>query len=154
MMEALRSEIRAILREELAALRAEAVHGQPETETVSVASDADLTRFACEIAARAAADPGFAERLQRGALRFALANRMPDPAFHHPVVSPPPRPPAPPSAPSAPDPVVVKPLLTERELTDLARGRRHLRISRQTRLTPLARDEARRLGIRIERCEA
>ena len=70
MMNALRDEIRAILREELAALRQDA--GGPEVETVPIASGTDLTRFARDLMARAA-DPGFVERVQNGALRFDLA---------------------------------------------------------------------------------
>ena len=154
MMNALRDEIRAILREELAALRQDA--GGPEVETVPIASGTDLTRFARDLMARAA-DPGFVERVQNGALRFDLAPTAPAPS------SPPPSLPTPspggftgPSygAPQAATPPMIhKPLVTERDLAALAKGQRHLRISRNSRLTPLARDEARRLGIRIERCE-
>ena len=42
-MSALRDEIRAILREEIAALRSEAGQGAPATEQVRITSGADLT---------------------------------------------------------------------------------------------------------------
>jgi len=156
MMNALRDEIRAILREELAALRQDT--GAPVVETVPIASGADLTRFARDLMARAA-DPGFIERVQNGALRFDLATAAaasPPPAMPNPAPSPAHGGFAGPSygAPQPAKPTVIhKPLVTERDLAALAKGERHLRISRNSRLTPLARDEARRLGIRIERCE-
>lgn len=155
MMQAIRDEIRAILREELAALREGAAGFGPQVETVSIASDSDLNRFALEILDRAS-DAGFVERLRSGQLRFECAGGggpSPAPAAYVRPLAAPSRPAPSPGA-SAAQPVVHKPLLTERELVSLARGQRHLRISRQTRLTPLAQDEARRLGIRIERCEA
>ncbi len=154
MMSALRDEIRAILREELAALRSEA--RAPVVESIPIASGADLTRFARDLMARAA-DPDFREKVESGALWFELAGAAPEVARvtpSHPVpVSTPPAVVAG-AVGAAKPPVIHKPLVTERDLNALAKGQRHLRVSRNSRLTPLARDEARRLGIRIERCEA
>jgi len=141
-MSALRDEIRAILREELAALRAEPAHGAPVTERVSVASSAALNRFARDLVERAAS-PDFATRLARGDIVFELAQ---DPPAHigAAIVM----------GPARAQPVTQdKKLITERDIAALAGQSRSLRIARHSRLTPLARDEARRLGIRIERVE-
>ncbi|QIE46306.1 hypothetical protein G5B38_12660 [Pseudohalocynthiibacter aestuariivivens] len=142
-MSALRDEIRAILREEIAALRSEAASPPPAVETVRITSGADLTRFARDIAARAA-DPGVANRIASGALRFELsggAAYAPTTAASHA---------APARSAAAP---IDKPLITERDIAALGRETRALQLGKLTRLTPLARDEARRRGIRIERTE-
>lgn len=138
-MSALREEIRAILREEIAALRGpqdplrETVH-----ETVRIASGADLNRFAQDLLRRAG-EPGFQDRVARGDLVFDLATgAMPAAA----VVTSPVR--------AQPD-MLDKTLITERDIANLAGPARILRIAANSRLTPLARDEARRKGIRIER---
>lgn len=147
-MSALRDEIRAILREEIAALSSEAFGAPPASERVRIASGADLTRFAQELVQRMS-EPGFAERVARGDLVFDLASPMPAPA---PAAIPASA--APSSAPAprrtAPD-RLDKPLITERDINALDTSARSLRIAPTSRLTPLARDEARRRGIRIER---
>lgn len=143
-MSALREEIRAILREEFAALRNEAGATPPARELVRITSGADLTRFAQDLLQRAA-EPGFADRVTRGDLVFDLAAPMTAaaPAFAaQPIVTGPQR-----TAPNRLD----KSLITERDITALAGSARSLRIAPTSRLTPLARDEARRRGIRIER---
>jgi hypothetical protein len=78
--------------------------------------------------------------VQRGALRFELVGHQP---VSGPIVSGPAKP--------APD-GLDKALITERDIAALS-GARVLRIGKGARLTPLARDEARRRGIRIERSE-
>lgn len=143
-MSPLRDEIRAILREEIAALRAAPTSVAPDgphTERVRIATGADLTRFARELVERAR-EPGFAARVARGDLAFELAATpaMPGP----PIVTGAPR-----AAPGRLD----KALITERDIAGLAGTARGLRIGPHSRLTPLARDEARRRGIRIERVE-
>jgi len=141
-MSALRDEIRAILREEIAALRAEAGQGAPATEQVRISSGADLTRFAQDLLQRAS-EPGFADRVARGELVFDLATPAPTPsAPSMPLVTGPAR--------KAPE-RLEKSLITERDINALAPSARSLRIGPASRLTPLARDEARRRGIRIER---
>ncbi|WP_420558345.1 hypothetical protein [Roseovarius sp.] len=143
-MSALRDEIRAILREEIAALRNEAGGMAPAREQVRIASGADLTRFAQELVQRAA-EPGFADRVARGELVFDLATPMASAApaaAAPPIVTGPRR--------AAPD-RLDKSLITERDINALSASARSLRIAPSSRLTPLARDEARRRGIRIER---
>jgi hypothetical protein len=138
-MSGLRDEIRAILREEIAALRSGGSSGMPTHETVRIANSADLTRFAQNLIARAA-DPEFSERVARGELRFELGMAQ---SIGGPIVTGPAKP--------APN-VLDKALITERDIAVLD-GARMLRIGKGSRLTPLARDEARRRGIRIERSE-
>lgn len=139
-MPGLRDEIRAILREEIAALTKGSQVSVPARERVRIASSADLTRFAQDLLARAA-DPGFAARVARGELRFELAEHAPVGA---PMITGAPRP--------APN-MLDKTLITERDIAAQDGGVRTLRIAKGSRLTPLARDEARRRGIRIERSE-
>ena len=88
-MSALRDEIRAILREEFAALKGE-VPCIPTREVVRVANSADLMRFAQDLVARAA-DPVFAARVARGEMGFELAAQAP---AGGPIVSGPAKPPA------------------------------------------------------------
>ena len=138
-MPSLRDEIRAILREEFAALRSEMESEAPKREHVRITSSVELTRFARDLVTRAA-DPAFAARVSSGELEFELAEQKP---IGGPIVSGPVR--------AAAD-VLDKALITERDIT-MIDGARQLRISKRSRLTPLARDEARRRGIRIERSE-
>lgn len=150
----LRSLIRELLAEEIAALRAE-ILGGAQVERVRVSSAAELTEFAQSVARRAQ-DPAFAAALQDGRIRFAPEGAAPSPSV------------VPASAPVAPQPVQVQPaqlvapapasvpelrkgLITERDIAGVAEGEKRLRITKSARLTPLAGDEARRRGIRIER---
>lgn len=139
-MSALREEIRAILREEIAALGGMAPVATRQVERVRIRSGAEMTRFAQDLIRRAAS-PEFAERVLRGDLVFDLAA---DEAIGGPIVSSPaPRPPG----------TIDKVLVTERDIAALDNEVRSLRLTARSRLTPLARDEARRRGIRIERAE-
>lgn len=140
-MSGIREEIRAILREEISALRSE--HGPApvvRTERVRIASDAEVNRFALDVARRAS-DPDFVAQLTRGEMRFELMHDAPSVAA--PIVS---------GAPRAEPEVLDKALITERDIATL-NGARGIRIGPNSRLTPLARDEAQRKGIRIERTE-
>lgn len=140
-MSGLRDEIRAILREEIAALTGGATPHVATTEAVRVTSNADLTRFAQDLLARAQ-DPAFAARVTQGMHRFELHHHQP---LCTPIVS----------GPARPKPNVLrKTIVTERDIDALGTGTQVLSIAKTSRLTPLARDEARRRGIRIERSEA
>ncbi len=140
-MSELRDEIRAILREEIAALTGGAQGNTPTSEQVRVRSSADLTRFAQDLLARAQ-DPAFAAGVTQGTHRFELVRHVPDGA---PIVA----------SPATPKPnALTKTLVTERDIGALSNGTQVLSIGKTARLTPLARDEARRRGIRIERSEA
>lgn len=150
-MSALREEIRAILREEIAALRRE-VPAARAPEVVHVANSGDLTRFARDLLARAASDPDFAAAVSSGAQRFELSGGM---AMHTPANYAP----APaarivtgPAAPArSKTEEISKALVTERDIAAMESGAKVLRVPKNCRLTPLANDEARRRGIRIER---
>ena len=139
-MSGLREEIRAILREEFAALRPKGATAISAKERVRIVSNADLNQFARDLLARCS-DPGFTGLIARGELEFVLAETTP---VSGPIVSGPTRP--------TPD-MLEKPLITERDIANLDGTSRKLRIGRHSRLTPLARDEARNRGIRIERIE-
>jgi hypothetical protein len=143
-MSALRDEIRAILREEIAALRANAAPAMPQTERVRIASSAELNRFAQGLLRRAAS-PEFVARVMAGELRFDLDGcAMVGAPLGAPIVTGPTR---------TPPGTIDKALITERDIAALDSGVRTLRLGPQNRLTPLARDEARRRGIRIERAD-
>ncbi len=163
-MSELRSLIRQILAEEIAGLRAGALGG-PQVERVRAGTEADLTEFALSVLARAQ-EPGFAAALREGRIRFAPepvapahAGPLPQAA---PVFAPVPAPvsaprpaPAPPMTLVTTMPAAVpelrKGLITERDIAAIAEGEVRLRVAKTARLTPLAGDEARRRGIRIER---
>lgn len=135
-MSALRDQIRAILREELMALRTES---DPVIETVRISSSGDLNRFVADLLSRAD-EPGFQDRVRSGQIRFELA-AAPSYAARAIVGSPP----------KPEGPLLDKKLVTETDIAALAPGT--LRLAKHSRLTPLAQDEARRKGIRIERIE-
>lgn len=148
-MSDLRALIRELLSEEIASLRAEILGGAAvAAEPVQVSTEAQLTEFALTIARRAQA-PGFLAGLEAGRIRFAPQGMaaMPVPA------------PAPAGAPvarlvttvPAGIPELRKSLVTERDIAAIGTDETRLRITKQARLTPLAGDEARRRGIRIER---
>ncbi|UVO30711.1 hypothetical protein [Bradyrhizobium arachidis] len=149
----LRALIRELLSEEIAVLRAE-MRGAVQEEHVRVGTAADLTDFALSVARRAS-DPTFAAALREGRLRF-----VPEPPATPPTIVPIAQPANAPLTAAPPTLVttvpatvleLMKPLITERDIAAVAEGETRLRIGRRSRLTPLAGDEARRRGIRIER---
>ncbi|MCQ0092268.1 hypothetical protein [Roseovarius sp. M141] len=145
-MSALRDEIRSILREEIAALRSQ-IAPRRAPERVQIGGSADLDRFARDLLMRAQNDPDFAAAVTSGAQRFELSGAMPAPAntCAPRIVTGP----ASPTRTKAAE--LTKTLVTERDIEALDKGAKVLRVPKQCRLTPLANDEARRRGIRIER---
>jgi len=146
MMPSLRDEIRSILREEIAALHGDmAPHRAPER--VQMLGSADLDRFARDLVVRAQNDPNFAAAVTSGAQRFELSGGLPAPASPYAprIVT------GPAVTARAKAAELEKKLVTERDIEALETGARVLRVPKQCRLTPLAHDEARRRGIRIER---
>lgn len=150
-MSDLRALIREMLSEEIAAIRSELLGG-PQVERVRIGSGADLTEFALSVLRRAQ-DPGFAAALREGRIRFEPEGApAPYAAPVHPA--PPPvvaQPATLVTTLPAPVPELRKGLVTERDIAAVAEGETRLRITKTARLTPLAGDEARRRGIRIER---
>jgi hypothetical protein len=151
----LRALIKQILAEELSSMRAEFAC-DAAVERVSVSTSAELNRFALSVLDRAN-DPGFVSALRNGCLHFepvrnigtsecpdrvALAvERTPVVRQSETLVTT-----IPPKVPE-----LSKSLITERDVAAVANGETRLRIKKTARLTPLANDEARRRGIRIER---
>ncbi|MCO5159234.1 MAG: hypothetical protein M9945_21260 [Aquamicrobium sp.] len=156
-MSDLRALIRELLSEEIAALRAEVLGGSV-AERVCVGTERELTDFALTVARRAR-EPGFLAALEAGRVRYvpvavpvAAAPGATPAAGRRATPSP--------SAPQpatlvttvpAPVPELRKGLVTERDIAALGEGEIRLRVAKNARLTPLASDEARRRGIRIER---
>ena len=140
-MSAIRDEIRAILREELAAGMSEA--SGASIQTVRIETSDDLNAFARDLVDQMS-KPKFAGKVKSGEVRFVLERA---------AVAPPVTPaiPATHSAPAPQAPVLDKPLITEADVTDAQPG--VLRIPMHARITPLAKDEARRKGVRIERTD-
>jgi hypothetical protein len=137
-MSAIREEIRAILREELAAL-AEPMP-QITTETVQISCSADLMRFAQDILTRAAC-PIFVANIATGRIRFTLPEIQPAMPPNAIVSSPAKQGGA----------LLNKNLVTERDILELTSTSKTIRLQKHARITPLASDEAHRRGIRIER---
>lgn len=155
-MSDIRSLIRELLAEEIAAIRAELMGSAgPREERVRVDDARALTDFALSVLRRAA-DPGFVSALQDGRLMFAPAG-VPtfaaSPAMPAAAYAPPPAPQPSVLVTTVPAavPEVTKSLITERDIAQLAYDTTRLRIGKRSRLTPLAADETRRRGIRIER---
>ena len=137
-MSAIREEIRAILREELAALAEPMPH--ITTETVQISCSADLMRFAQDILTRAVC-PNFVANMATGRIRFTLPEIrpvMPPNAIASNLVK-------------QGGILLNKSLVTERDILDLTSTSKTIRLQKHARITPLASDEAHRRGIRIER---
>lgn len=155
-MSDLRALIRELLSEEIAALRAE-ILGGAAVEWVAVGTEAELSDFALNVARRAQ-EPGFLSALEAGRIRFAPqagvnaggAERVQTISAPVPV----PQPVRLVTTMPARVPEISKGLVTERDIAAIAEGETRLRIAKTARLTPLAGDEARRRGIRIERTSA
>lgn len=146
-MSALRDEIRAILREELSAVLAE--HACGSVQQVRVDCSDDLNAFAKDLVERMS-EPGFAEQVRIGGIRFQLEHSV-MPISQPQPVSAPLIPARITTSPQSAVPVMDKKLITETDLVNVVPG--ILRVPHDARLTPLAKDEARRKGVRIERTE-
>ncbi len=146
----LRALIREVLTEEIATLRAE-ILGGVQVERVRVACAADLTEFAQSILRRAQ-EPGFVADLQAGRLRFEPEGTPASvTTFPRASVQPAAQPAVIVTTVPAQTPELRKGLITERDIAAIGDSETRLRILKSARLTPLASDEARRRGIRIER---
>ena len=122
----LRAMVREVLREAIAA------RGQATgTQSVTIRNDADLQAFIAQLAA-----PGAIEAVRAGTLKFNLGNGA----------SPSPTCTAPPVAAS----VALAGVVSERKLQGLANGT-IVRLAATAVLTPMAKDFARRMGLKFER---
>lgn len=122
----LRSMVREVLREALAQ-RGSAAPPQTGVETLRLADDRDLAAFIARITA-----PGVVEQVRSGAIRFTLGKGS--------AAAP-----APAGA-SAP----LTGVITEQKIEQF-RGAGTLVLAPGAVITPLARDRARSLGLKIER---
>ncbi|MDR9394126.1 MAG: hypothetical protein RI571_07340 [Roseovarius sp.] len=144
-MDDLRGLIRQILTEELAELRGESPAPRPQIreETVTLRSNADLQAFVQRILSLAQDGKARAE-IEAGRHVFRLgAEPAPRMDAHQPAVT----------SPAAPPAAVRfdRGLVGEREVAALPDTQKSIRAAKSVRFTPLARDELRRRGIKIER---
>jgi hypothetical protein len=129
--DALRRLVREVIETELAAARRGTA---PGSESVRIASDADLAAFAQRVLILAE-DPGVRQAIVAGRHPF----RLDTPATtHH-------------AAPNGDVTRIDKGVVTEAALARLPRGAVRLVVGDGVTVTPLAKDRARRLGITIER---
>ncbi len=144
-MSALRDEIRAILREELAAIIAE--QSGKVVQRVRVETSDDLNAFARDLVDQMS-KPKFAGKVKSGEISFALEqSTQPSTSIVAPAI-----PVTTPIAAKTKTAVLDKKLITETDLAAIAPGA--LRIPRNARVTPLAKDKARRKGVRSERTDS
>lgn len=141
-MTKLKEEIRNFLREELSLMKDEFRLSETILEQVVIQSNDDLMAFVHNILGRAA-DVSFVSQVQEGTLRFELSQQMNmstnsrnernlDGKKHASI---------------------EKTLITERDIGKLDNSEKAINIWKSSRLTPLARDEIRRRGIKIERID-
>lgn len=133
----LRAMVREVLKEALAQHKPGASAPSPSAaEPVRIENDADLAAFVARLAALMG-DPGKAAAVRSGRHRFTLAQGG-TPAS--------PATPAPASAATT----TLSGTVTEKAVTKLPKGAT-VRLAPGAVMTPLARDRARAMGIRIER---
>jgi len=136
----LRSVIRELLAEELAAIQGEAAAPPPavRAEEVSIDTNDALGAFVKRILELAADDKARAEIEQgRHVFRLAPGARVAAPSAR--------------SAPKAAPARYERGLVTEKDIAKLPAGIAAIEAGKRVRFTPLARDELRRRGIKIER---
>ena len=122
----LRAMVREVLREAIAA------RGQVTgTQSVTIRNDADLQAFIAQLAA-----PGAIEAVRAGTLKFSLGNGASPNATYtaRPVAAS----------------VALDGVVSERKLQGLANGT-IVRLAATAVLTPMAKDFARRMGLKFER---
>lgn len=141
----LRALIRDVLREELATMRPREATPQVRHESVAISSDADLAAFVRRILALGA-DSRARAGIESGRHIFHLASSVTGTA--HEAHD---RPRARTGGTGATPVSYERGLVTEREIRNLPEGATQLRIGKSVRLTPLAQDELRRRGVKIER---
>ena len=141
-MAELKEEIRNLLREELSLMKDEFKLSQTAVEQVVIRSNDDLMAFVHNILGRAS-DANFVRQIKERTLRFELSKQLSigTDSFtdrnldNRKYVS------------------IDKILITERDIGKLDSAEKAINIWKSSRLTPLARDEIRRRGIKIERID-
>lgn len=142
-MSALREEIRTILREELASVIEARV--LPDIQRIKIENSHDLNAFARLILEKMS-NPKFAEQLNSGQVMFELDDQATTYRTMHTI----PASVAKPAQKSVP--TINKNLITEADIANVSAG--NMLVPRSARITPLAKDEAKRKGVRIERTDS
>ena len=117
-------ELRGLVREVLKEAMANRVAPKHGVETIRIGSDADLQAFIARISS-----PGVIESVRAGKLRFTLAQTAPAPAGQGDI---------------------MEGVISEQKISALVE-KGTLILGPTAVLTPLARDRARKLGLKIER---
>ncbi len=137
-MTELRSLIRELLAEELARVKRDEPGSAAREESVSINNDSDLAAFARRVL-QIAAQPSGAEDIRQGRVVFRLqSNSGRAEAAGSPTVN-------------GTTEALEKTLITERDVNSLPESATMVSIDGQSRLTPLAKDELRRRGIKLLR---
>ncbi len=124
--------VREVLHEAMAARTLSAAGPAP----VRIATDADLQAFVARLAA-----PGAIEAVRAGTMKFALANANAPPAAV-----------AAPARGNALAAATLGGVISERKLTGIAVGST-VKLTATAVVTPMAKDIARRLGLKFERTD-
>jgi hypothetical protein len=119
-------DLRSMVREVLRDVMATRTQPAAAVETVRIANDCDLAAFVARLI-----EPVVLERIKSGHLRFTLGASSSVPL-------------------SQPPSEVLSGVITEQKLDRMA-GAHVLLLGPDAVLTPLARDKARKLGLKIER---
>jgi hypothetical protein len=144
-MSELRHLIREILVEELARAAPPTVVPQVTEEQVSIHSNADLAAFVQRLMA-AAQDGRLRADIAAGRHVFRLADHGVSQVQAH--------------QPTAPNPGTARAvrfergMVSERDVASLPQDARRIDVGKTVRFTPLARDELRRRGIKVERAQS
>ncbi len=117
-------ELRGLVREVLKEAMANRAAPKQGAETIRIGSDADLQAFVARISS-----PGVIESVRAGKLRFTLGHTAPAPTGSGDI---------------------LEGVISEQKISALA-GKGTLVLGPTAVLTPLARDRARKLGLKIER---
>jgi hypothetical protein len=142
----LRDLVKSVIAEEVAAIRkpgpAAPAPQSRATDSVRIASDADLVAFARKVLSLAG-DPVKAKDIAAGRYPFRLEAAA-QPAAGAPAAAPKP-------APASQSLRVERGVVTESMLNKLPRGQTRLLLAPGVTVTPLAKDRARALGLTFER---
>ncbi len=144
-MSELRHLIREILTEELGKLGNQTAPAPVTEEQVTIRSDADLAGFVRRLMS-AAQDGRLRADIAAGRHVFRLADAAAQPLRAHQ-----------PGAPNPQPPQVARferGLVCERDVASLPPGAVRVAVGKSVRFTPLARDELRRRGIKVERTQS
>lgn len=159
--ETLRSTVREVLRDLLptltgqapaaargpragqaASVRTRPAAGGARSEEVSITNDQELAAFVQRLL-HLFADPGAREALRTGRHAFRLVAAAPHPGL--PCSA------APPAASAGESERFDQAVLSESKVISLARAGRRIVLGERVVVTPLARDKARQLGVKLER---